>query len=262
MISFENYSGLSANIITEKDKKGNIHNYCNNIFVLDTEVTSLYHFADGWDTFRPEVSADEYSDIEKGSILYIWQMGIDDNTFYGRELSDLKSFLEIICKDIKKQGLNKIIIYVHNLGYEFQFLRNILNFKSVFSRKPRKPIYAVSDLCGIEIEFRCSLFLTNLPLDKVAKNFNLPVAKKVGDLNYNLLRTPHTPLSGKEMGYCENDIAVVRELIKQFILQYKIVEKIPLTSTGRIRRVVRHNIYFVTKCFCGGIYSCKRCKSW
>ena len=112
MLDFAEYSGLKANIITEKDKKGNTHNYCNNIFALDTEVTSLYHFSDGWDIFRPEVSADEYSDIEKGSILYIWQLGIDDATYYGRELADLKKFLEQICTDIKNQGLNKIIIYV------------------------------------------------------------------------------------------------------------------------------------------------------
>ena len=243
MISYAEYSGLNANIITEKDKKGDTHNYCNNIFVLDTEVTSLYHFSDGWDTFRPEVSADEYSDIEKGSILYIWQLGIDDTTYYGRELADLKIFLEKFCTDIQNQGLNKIIIYVHNLGYEFQFLRNILAFKSVFARKPRKPIYAISEICGVDIEFRCSLFLTNMPLEKVSENFALPVKKKVGDLDYNFLRTPHTPLSEKEMGYCENDIAVVRELIKQFISQYKIIEKIPLTSTGRIRRVVRRKMF-------------------
>ena len=195
MISYAEYSGLKANTITEKDKKGDIHNYCNNIFVLDTEVTSLYHFSDGWDIFRPEVSADEYSEIEKGSILYIWQLGIDDTTYCGRELTDLKKFLEKICTDIKKQGLNKIIIYVHNLGYEFQFLRNILAFKSVFARKPRKPIYATADICGVEVEFRCSLFLTNMPLEKVAENFALPVEKKVGDLDYNVLSTPHSPLS-------------------------------------------------------------------
>lgn len=238
----EDFKGFNANVVTYRRKmygKSKEIDVCNNIIVLDTEVTSLFNFPDGWDVFRPGVTPDEYKEIEKGSLLYIWQLGVDDVTYYGRDLTELKTALEKIAFGVLSAGLDTVYIYVHNLGYEFQFLRNIIDFTEVFARKPRKPIYAVSEIMGVKFEFRCSLFLTNLPLSKVAENFDLAVSKKTGDLDYNILRTPLTPLSATELGYCESDVAVVRELIKQMLKSYKTIDRIPLTSTGRIRRVVK-----------------------
>lgn len=243
MIPAEDFNGFTVNEIVYNKKtcegKSKEIRVCNNIFVLDTEVTSLFKFPDGWDVFRPDLTPDGYKEIDKGSLLYIWQLGVDDDTYYGRELSELKSLLERICFTVLSAGLDTIYVYVHNLGFEFQFLRNIFDFTEVFARKPRKPIYAVAECMGVNIEFRCSLFLTNLPLAKVADNFDLPVKKLTGYLDYNVLRTPLTPLTDKELAYCGNDVAVVRELIKQMLKSYKTIDRIPLTSTGRIRRVVK-----------------------
>lgn len=41
------------------------------------------------------------------------------------------------------------------------------------------------------------------------------VEKKVGDLDYNLVRTSSTPLTEQELGYCENDIRVVIAYIQE-----------------------------------------------
>lgn len=62
----------------------------------------------------------------------------------------------------------------------------------------------------------------------------------VGDLDYNILRTPKTPLTDKEKGYCKRDCIVVYHGIKDFINIYKYQHAIPLTQTGRVRRVVKN----------------------
>ena len=50
---------------------------------------------------------------------------------------------------------------------------------------------------------------------------NLPVNKLVGDLDYNLIRTPKTPLTSEEFGYCENDILVLYHyILKSFDVNY------------------------------------------
>ena len=62
-------------------------------------------------------------------------------------------------------------MYVHNLAYEFQFLRDICTFKEVFARTPRKPIKCYADNLGIE--FRCSYLLTNQSLKDFLDEMNI-----------------------------------------------------------------------------------------
>lgn len=117
-------------------------------------------------------------------------------------------------------------------GFEFQFLRNILQFDSVFAKTPLKPIKAVSG----NLEFRCTYSLTNLSLANCAKIYNLSVDKLIGDLDYTKARGYSTPLTKLEYEYCIHDVLIVYELLKRFKEQYRTFGNIPLTSTGRIRR--------------------------
>ena len=62
-------------------------------------------------------------------------------------------------------------------------------------------------------------------------------SKKVGDLDYNVVRYPYTPLSLTEIGYCVND---VRGLVEALMIEMEHdgdnLYTIPLTSTGYVRR--------------------------
>lgn len=189
---------------------------------------------------RLHEAPDYYAEVEKINVLYIWQMSIDGIAYFGRTLDELKDFLHTL-RDTYKGTL---IIYVHNFAYEFQYLRNILEFSEVFARKPRKPIYART---ADGLEFRCSFFLTGMSLESLPKNFRLTTKKLVGDLDYDTLRSPLTALSDTEMAYCENDVLVLHELIEQFKGIYKHVVNIPYTSTGRIRRNVKKLMYPIKK---------------
>lgn len=171
------------------------------------------------------------------ALMYIWQFSIDDIVYYGRTYDELWEFL----KELSEKHNGKKVVYVHNLSHEFVFLNNLYNFKAeeVFARKPHKIIKC--NITELNIEFRCSYFLTNLSLENWGKKIGLP--KMVGDLDYNKIRTPHTQLTDTELGYCERDCLVVYEGIHHLRKQYKHIKNIPLTATGMIRKEYQKRIF-------------------
>lgn len=224
-----------------KKKKGGFSTLCSdNIFTLDTETSTYYKHPSGWGAFDYTKPPEYYSDVDKINVLYIWQMSVDGVAYYGRTLDELKDFLHTLRAAYK----GRLFVYVHNFSYEFQYLRNILEFSEVFARKPRKPIYARTES---EFEFRCSYFLTGMSLESLPKNFRLNVEKLSGFLDYDTLRSPLTALTEKELSYCEHDVLVLHELITQFKQIYKHIVNIPYTSTGRIRRNVKKLMYPIKK---------------
>ena len=219
--------------------KGKRNRFDNTIYTFDIETTS-YIILNG-----KQMNTKKYlklSDKEKEqckfyACMYIWQFGIDDKVYYGRTWNELYHFLERIewfTTDVKKY------VFVHNLGFEFQFLRNYFTFSDVFARKSHKVIKATMN--EFNFEFRCSLFMTNLQLKKLPDVYNLPVEKLVGDLDYNKIRHYDTKLSDEELHYCENDCLVVYEYIKKELEQYETVKNIPLTSTGHVRRELKDTV--------------------
>ena len=165
--------------------------------------------------------------------MYHWQMMVNGVYFSGRTYDSLREAFEAIDS---WDGIK--IIWVHNLAFEFQFLCNIFGNDKVdlFARDSHKPIKAKWK----SLEFRCTLFLTNVSLAQVPKNFGLQNCQKmVGDLDYGLVRTPNTPLTKEEQEYCYQDVLIVHRLIEYFLGRYGVLQNIPLTSTGTIRRVVK-----------------------
>lgn len=180
----------------------------------------------------------------KFAFMYVWQigLGLDNDVYYGRTWDDLLDTLEKISKHFGLNDKKRMVFYVHNLSYEFQFMRKYFNWDNIFAVNERKPIKA---LCDLGIEFRDSYILSGYSLENTAKNLTkYKVNKLVGDLDYSLVRTHHTPLTEKELNYCENDILVILSYIKEQIEQYTDISKIPLTNTGRVRNYVRNNCYY------------------
>ena len=203
---------------------------CLDIFTFDIETTSFYVKDNNCFMYHKGENAEYWNDLDKYALPYIWQFSHNDQVYYGREFTD---FLDVL-RDLPADA--DCIIWVHNLSFEFTFLQNILNFNDVFARSPHKPIKARSEEFP-NIEFRCSLILTNLSLDKWGKQ--LDTQKLTGYLDYNILRTPLTELTENELKYCEYDCLVVYAGILDHLKRYKHVWDIPLTSTGKVRRVVK-----------------------
>lgn len=203
------------------------------ILTFDIETTSVWEINGHITSYKHRYSENEYNNAKSKAFCYIWQFGIDDTVYYGRYLSELPTFL----KRIKNAcGGYAPIIWVHNLSYEFQFIREYLEDITpitVFARSERKPIKFNWDI----FEFRCSYMLTRKSLATWGNE--LGCEKMVGDLDYNTLRTPKTPLNDKEKGYCKRDCVVVYHGILDFLKTYKYQHAIPLTQTGRVRKVVK-----------------------
>lgn len=193
--------------------------YSNNICAFDIETTTIY---DG---------------EHHTAFMYIWQFCINGACIYGRTWEEFVRLLKIL---VEYTGAN-LIIYVHNLGFEFQFCRQVLQSAyeelEVFAPQKRKPLIVRTE----DLEFRCSWKLSNMTLDKACQNeYGCEYLKAVGDLDYRVYRDTTTELSDTEFGYCMNDVLCLYSYIKAKLSNDNdTLKTIPLTSTGYVRRDCR-----------------------
>jgi hypothetical protein len=183
---------------------------------------------------------------EKSAFMYIWMfgLGLGKEIFYGRTWEEFLDLCEKLQQYFSLNENRRLVIYVHNLGYEFQFMCNYFNWENVFAINDRKPIKA---LCSYGIEFRDSYILSGYSLANTAKNLTTHKVRKMeGDLDYSLIRHQSTQLTEKELGYCSNDIEIILAYINEQIVQYEDITKIPLTNTGRVRKYVKDACYYTS----------------
>ena len=179
-----------------------------------------------------------YENGEKRSVMYVWQFAIKNNVIMGRTWSEFNTLVDKLKIILNLNKHRKIIVYIHNLSYEFQFLYKRFDITDCFADSERKPIKAEIDNC---IVLKCSYRLSGYSLAVLAKNLKTPLKKMEGDLDYSKKRHSKTFLNESEINYCVQDVLIVNEYIKEQIEEYGDIEKIPLTQTGKIRRYTRHN---------------------
>ena len=205
-------------------------------------------------SFDIETSSWE-SNNEKYACMYVWQFGINGQCIFGRTWDEFLELCDVLtmyttcqCQPSISDIINgtgdrlRFIVYVHNLGYEFQFFRKYFNWNTVFTDTTRKPIYALTEN---GLEFRDSLRLTGLSLEKSCENLTrYHVKKMVGDLDYKLLRGPRTPLTEKELGYIRHDVTSLNAIIKEKMeFEGNDLSQVPYTNTGYVRRETRNKCY-------------------
>lgn len=181
---------------------------------------------------------------EKVAFMYVWMLGIGHDTpiIYGRTWEEFTQLCDRLTLENDLSPEKRLVIYVHNLAYEFQFMRNHFEWESVFALSDRKPVNAVTK--G-GIEFRCSYLLSGFSLAHTAKNLvKHKIKKAVGDLDYSLIRTHDTPLTEAERGYCDDDVRIVTAYIDEQLDIYKKIYAIPMTNTGRVRQYVRNECLY------------------
>ena len=224
--------GQTYNTHLVRNKK-KLEVYSDDILVFDIEVSSAWLENGKLIPYRPGMPADYWNDLKRYALPYIWQFSINDKVYYGRELQEFKDLLEELPKGVH------FSIWIHNQAYEFMFLLNILKPVNIFATSPHKVIKCQYE--GFEdIEFKCSYILTNMGLAIWGDQLGIP--KLSGDLDYLCMRSPNTPLFDYELDYCERDCIVVYEGIKDHLQRYNHIEQIPLTSTGKVRRVFKNMV--------------------
>lgn len=214
---------LSFNFETIKKRGGG--EYINTAAGFDIETTSEIH------------------QNNKVAYSYVWGLRLDNDSplYYGRTLSEFYEVCLFISRKLKLSESKVLVIYIHNLSYEFQFIRKYFEWVNVFSLDERKPIKALTSL---GIEFRCSYILSGMNLATLAKNLTKHKIKKLeGDLDYSLTRHHNTPLTEKEFEYLKNDVEIITNYITEQMEIYGNILNIPLTNTGRVRMYVKDECY-------------------
>lgn len=192
-------------------------------------------------TFDIETSTIEKTDGSFEGFMYHWQVCIDGYVCFGRTWKEFLTFLRKMNRALKNFDENhKLVCYIHNFSYEFQFLYSWIKLENVFAIDKRKPLKAISK--EFNIEFRCSYLLSNMNLKKFIENTpNAHYFKGSGDLDYHKILTPQTNLTMSELGYCFNDVMGLYEAVIH-LLKEDTLTTIPLTSTGYVRRECRINM--------------------
>lgn len=205
---------LQSSKMKNRQQKG--YNYLDLISTFDIETTTIKETHEGF--------------------MYCWQFCFGEDVYMGRTWEDFLKFIDdIICEfDISLDKL--LVVYVHNLQYEFQFIRDFFDWNTIFAVGKREVLKATTTT---GIEFRCSYKLSNMSLQKFCENSkNCVHVKQSGDLDYSIFRTPKTQLNAIELGYCYCDVKGLAECISDF-LEDDTLATIPLTSTGFIRNECR-----------------------
>lgn len=216
--------------------------YLNYPISFDIETTSFYEkegiCLNTKDFFKKIKTSKEQKTWTKKAIMYAFVFGINDKCIIGRSWKEFKYIYNKIVNYFYLDENHIALIYVHNLSFEFQFIKDLLPFKSVFALSEREPIKALTE---DGVEFRCSYKLSGYSLKKVAENLHyFKIEKMVGDLDYYKLRNSQTKLSDKEYGYILNDGLIVLAYIQEEIMQHdNNIGKIELTKTGKVRSMCR-----------------------
>lgn len=192
-------------------------------------------------SFDIETTSFLSSQLEKCACMYAWGCSINGNVILGRTWEQWQEVYDKIVEIFSPDDKNRVIIYIQNLAYEFQFMCKRFNWRRVFALKERKPISCLTEEF---IEFRCSYMLSGFSLEKIGENLQrYKVKKLVGELDYSLMRHHDTPLTEREWQYLINDVQVVVAYIKETAENDGGFNKIPLTKTGYVRNYCR------AKCF-------------
>lgn len=179
-----------------------------------------------------------YSNGRKRGIMYIWMLGINGQTMVGRTWKEFEDVIAQISEILQLNDNRRLLIGVHNLAYEFQFMRKHFNFTKVFAVKERAPVYAITDS---GIEFRCTLILSGYKLATIGTDIlrKYKVEKLVGDLDYELIRNRETVMTDTELDYCLNDVKVVMAYLQEKIEADGNITRLQLTKTGYVRKYCR-----------------------
>ena len=236
-----NYSILENAIVRKFNAWGN-ESYNDITITLDTETSkkrkNLYMYSKHKLRNGKEVIIKDYKPMDNHVV--IWTMSIrlfnlDIATLYGRRPSELIECINQILNILK--GKNTFI-YVHNLSYDYTFLRKFLfrEYGYPVEQLNVKSHYPIMIKFENGLILKDSLILAQRALDKWALDLDAPAKKQTGKWNYDKLRNQTTKLSEDELSYAEYDPLCQAQCIDILKNQlHKNLGNMPYTATGILR---------------------------
>ena len=224
--AFFDYSILSRISYIRRGGKGKGESYNDVIIMLDTETSK-------------ELPYQNTPNYVVAWTLTIRAYGINIVTLYGTRPSEVVSAIN---RMIMVMPGDKTIIFVHNLSYDWVFLRKFFlqAWGTPIHQLNTKPHYPIFVDFQNGLSFRDSYILAQRSLDKWANDLAVEHRKSVGKWDYDAVRQQDARFSADERDYIEHDTLAGVECIDQTMhALHKHIYSLPYTATGIPREIVR-----------------------
>lgn len=188
--------------------------------VLDIE-TSTYYNAEG----NPLATWLAYGQIA----LYDIADALPLRRYHFRKWGEFKEALNEMASQFMDYQL---IVYVHNLAYDFDFvMKNVARPTKILCNSSHGLIMA--EIEGFpNFRFHCTYKLTMQPLRKIGESLNFPK----GDIDYRFI-LPSDSITDEEWQYNDRDCDIVASyIVNVSIKEFGTLRNIPVTKTGRVRK--------------------------
>lgn len=154
--------------------------------------------------------------------------GTREQANYFRTWDELRRILQYYSQKFLR---TQLYCFVHNLGYEFDFLlKNISRPSKMLSNSTHRVISATLEDFP-QIEFRCTLMLSMHSLRYLGEQ--LGFEKLDSDYRFIL---PSDEVTFNEKVYCVRDNDVCAKYVASLIEEFGKLRDIPYTKTGRVRK--------------------------
>ena len=210
--------------IYRSGKKG--ESYTDAVIMLDTETSK-------------ERAGEVCENYVVAWTISVRSMDMNIVTLYGTRPTELIWTLNKMIMNVKADHL---IIYVHNLAYDWVFLRKFLmaSYGTPEAQLNTKPHYPLFIKFANGLMLRDSLILAQRSLDKWAKDLDVPHKKACGFWDYDAVRIQGERFSPDEKTYIEHDtLAGVECIDKTMKVLGKHIYSMPYTATGIPREAVQ-----------------------
>jgi len=209
------WNEMDFTAFSESRSRRERHHHTPYVAAFDTETSKITH------------------DGQQIAFMYVWQMAVENEAFYGRTWTEFKQCLQKMKNEMHLAIDYKLIVYVHNLKYDFGFYKKEVNLdgNDFVARSRRTVLKHIMDDC---FEVRDSAVYTEEPLEHMGEEIGI---SKMKGYDYSKIRHALTPLTPEELEYCEHDVLI---LTKYFRLEAEklncSIYKLALTATQKIKR--------------------------
>lgn len=212
----KHWTEMDFTVFSESNSKRKRHKHSPFVAAFDTETSTILQGR------------------EKIAFMYIWQMAIENEAFYGRTWEEFRNCLYKIKNEMHLAVDYKLIIYVHNLKYDFGFYKHEINLEGdLIARSRRTILKHIMDDC---FEVRDSAVYTEEPLEDMGEEIGI---KKLKGYDYAKVRHALTPLTAEELSYCEHDVLILTRYFRKEAENAGIpIYKLPLTATQKVKRII------------------------
>lgn len=165
--------------------------------------------------------------------MYVWSFAIGDQVAYGRTWDDLREFAANVKAALHINYHHKLVVYVHNLKFDFGFFRSELPIDGKILAKSKHEIVCCT-VCDC-MEYRDSYNYTEMALSRMGEEIGL---SKLTGYDYAKIRHAKTPLTDSELAYISRDVEVLVKYYTAEAKRYGDPGRIPYTATQRVKKIL------------------------